>query len=147
MSTKMKLDTSDFDVLIKKLNELDADTKRIAEDALKAGFKHVQNNVNKVYKASNMPAQGEYSHGETEQYIIRSGTVQWNNTVAEIGVGFSLSGRGLVAQFLTYGTEVNGTPRMKPMRGLKAAIKGKHTLDGVRRVEEEVFMKAIRELE
>ena len=60
---------------------------------------------------------------------------------AYIPVGFEFEKSGMKSIFLIY-----GTPRMKPVSGLKSAIYGSKTQKEVGAVQEEVLQRAIREL-
>lgn len=89
-----------------------------------------------------LPAGGKYSTGRTKESIDIDSSVSWNgNTIGEIKVGFDLKKSGLTSIFLMY-----GTPRMKPVSGLKNAIYGKKTQKEIAKIQEEELNRVIKEI-
>lgn len=105
-----------------KLDELGGGNtmKRGVEGALKASKQHVNPLIGQAM--SKLPAGGKYSTGDTKKSIDTDMSVDWEGMTGSIKVGFDFSKSGLKSIFLMY-----GTPRMKPVSGLKNAIYGTKT--------------------
>ena len=82
----------------------------------------------------------KYSH-ETARSLKRTAAVEWNGTVAEIGIGFKISQGGLPSIFLMY-----GTPKIQPDKNLYAAIYGSKTKKEVKTIQEDIFAEEIAKL-
>ena len=55
-----------------------------------------------------LPAEGEFSTGNTAKTVIRKPTVTWEGTTGIIGIGFDKTKNGVGTLLIT------GTPRMQP---------------------------------
>lgn len=90
--------------------------------AVEAGMKSTKQEVNKLVDAAmqpgNLPAGGAYSTGATMESLNEIFTVEWAGNVANLPLGFDLSGDGIASIFLMY-----GTPKMAPAAGLREALK------------------------
>ena len=128
----------DYMAKLDKLGGTDA-MKRGVENALKASKKHVNPKI--ISAMGKLPAGGKYSTGGTKESIDTDMTVEWNALTASIKVGFDFSKSGLKSIFLMY-----GTPRMKPVTGLKNAIYGSKTQQEIAQIQAEELDKVIREV-
>ena len=104
MATKTKLSIN-FDVFseyAKKLEEVGADIKKIAEECLTEAAEYVNDNLEKDIKPHRRT-------GRTEKSLRRNAKVKWQGTTASIDVGFDIAEGGLASIFL-----MKGTPRHEP---------------------------------
>lgn len=115
--------------------------KRGVESALKASKQYVTPLIEQAM--TRLPAGGKYSTGDTKASIDKEMKVEWSGLVGEINVGFDFSESGMKSIYLMYGTKVNGTPRMKPVSGLKNAIYGAKTKKEIASIQEEAIAKVI----
>lgn len=129
---------------IAKLDELGGSQvmKKGVEEALIESKKHVNPLIEK--SMSKLPAKGKYSTGDTEKSIDREMKVDWVGMTGEIKVGFDFKKSGPKSIFLMYGTVVNGTPRMKPVSGLKSAIYGAKTQKEIAEIQEKVLSDYVK---
>lgn len=139
---KFGLDFEGMEELIGKLDKLGGDAlmKSATEDALIASKEYATAQVEKAIV--NLPAKGRYSTGETKKSIDKSKTVTWDGLVGYVKVGFRFEESGLKSIYLTYGTVVNGTPRMQPVKGLKKALYQNQKEIG--RIQADVIMARIK---
>ena len=123
-----------------KLDEVggSAAMKRGVESALKASKQYVNPLINTAISSPNLPAGGKYSTGETHKSIDTQMKVVWDDSIGSIDVGFDFKKSGLTSIFLMY-----GTPKMKPVKGLKAAIYGAKTQRKISEIQGEAIRKAI----
>lgn len=135
---KIGLQVKELDYYMAKLDELGNGEamKRGVEGALKASKQFVTPQIEA--SMAKLPAGGRYSTGETKRSIDKDMTVEWNGMTASIKVGFDFSESGLKSIFLMY-----GTPRMKPVNGLKNAIYGTKTKRELADIQEEELQKVI----
>ena len=68
-------------------------------------------------------------------------TVNWNGGLAEIKIGFCFKKSGLTGIFLMY-----GTPRIRPVVGLKSAIYGEKTKKEIKKLQAEKINKVIKKI-
>lgn len=136
---KIKLQFGGFEEYAERLDRLGGDIASTAEKALKQSGDHVSNKLNSAVQNSKFPAKGKYASGDTKKSIIENAAVTWEGTTASINVGFDFKISGLDTIFLMY-----GTPRMKPMSGLKNAIYGTATKKEIQKIQEEVFSEEIK---
>lgn len=123
-----------------KLDELGGTQlmKRATESALKASKQYVNPKIESAM--SSLPAGGKYSTGETKKSIDNDMSVEWEGlATAGIKVGFKFKESGLTSIFLMY-----GTPRMSPVKGLKAAIYGAKTKKEIAQIQSEAINKIIK---
>ena len=79
--------------------------------------------------------------GETKKSIDKEMKVDWEGGTGSIKVGFDFSKSGLVSIFLMY-----GTPSMKPVKGLKAAVYGTKTQKEIGELQEAEISKVIKRI-
>lgn len=138
---KIGLQAEGFEAYMAKLDELGgtAAMKRGVESALIASKQYVNPQITKAMATGNLPAGGRYSTGATKKSIDNDRTVEWEGQTGFIKVGFDFAKSGLTSIFLIY-----GTPKQKPVAGLKAAIYGKKTQKEIAKIQGEVLNKVIK---
>ena len=117
MANKMKLEIYGFDEMITRLDGVGANVKDFVTESLEAVGEDV--GVMTKEALTNLPAGGKYSTGDTEASVITNPKVEWQGSVASIGMGFDYSKAG-AGGFL-----ISGTPRMRPVQGLVSIYKRK----------------------
>ena len=129
-----------------KLDELGGTQlmKKGVEEALIESKKYVNPLIEK--SMTKLPAKGKYSKGGTKESIDDEMRVEWEGMTGTIKVGFDFSKSGPKSIFLMYGTKVHGTPRMKPVSGLKSAIYGAKTKKEIAEIQEKVLSDVIKEV-
>lgn len=110
--------------------------KRGVESALKASKAYVNPLIEQAM--TKLPAGGRYSTGDAKKSIDKEMKVEWSGMTGEINVGFDFSESGMKSIFLMY-----GTPKMKPVSGLKNAIYGAKTKKEIATIQEEAIAKVI----
>ena len=146
---KIGLQFDGWEDYLAKLDELGGTNamKKGVEEALIESKKHVNPLIDKAMVLSNLPAKGKYSDNEdTRKSIDDDMSVEWSGMTGEIKVGFDFKKSGMKSIFLMYGTEVNGTPRQDPVRGLKNAIYGAKTKKEVAEIQEKVLSNHIKKV-
>lgn len=135
---KIGLQVKELDYYMAHLDELGNGQamKRGVESALKASKQYVNPLIEKAM--TKLPAGGKYSSGNTKESIDRNMDVEWSGMTGTIKVGFDFSKSGVTSIFLMY-----GTPRMKPVSGLKNAIYGAKTQKELASIQEEALQKVI----
>lgn len=107
-SKMLSLDASAFADYIEKLDKLGADLQETIGDAMDEAGEKVQSDVTEAMAASNLPAKGKYSTGETMESIIKDPKTVWHGSNGELDLGFDKSKPGAGGFLIT------GTPKMKP---------------------------------
>lgn len=115
--------------------------QRGVESALKSAKNLVNPKIKQAMAKGNLPAGGKYSTGDTLKSLDEDMTVEWEGMKAYIKVGFDFKKSGLKSIFLMY-----GTPRMKPVPGLKDAIYGNKTKKEVEKAQIEALNKTIKRI-
>ena len=143
---KIGLQFNGWEDYLAKLDELGGTNamKKGVEEALTESKKHVNPLIEKAM--GKLPAGGKYSTGDTKESIDKEMKVEWSGMTGEIKVGFDFKKSGPKSIFLMYGTNVNGTPRMKPVTGLKSAIYGTKTQKEVAEIQEKVLSNHIKKV-
>lgn len=124
-----------------KLDELGGTKamERATEGALRAAKQHVTPKVSKAVANANLPSGGRYATGAARDSIDKDMSVEWEGFTASINIGFNLEQSGSVSIYLMY-----GTPRTKPVKGLKAAIYGAKTQKEIADIQAEAINKVIQ---
>lgn len=132
-----------FDELMSNLDQVGGSPamKRGIDDALTKSKEYVNERLDAVMVNSKLPAKGKYSKGDTKRSIEKTTEVKWQGTLASTKVGFNLKESGLTSIYLMY-----GTPKMKPVSGLKAAIYGAKTKREVAAIQKEALNNVIRRI-
>ena len=136
---RIGLQFNGWEEYIAKLDELGGTQlmKKGVEEALIESKKHVNQLIEKAM--TKLPARGKYSTGDTKKSIDKDNKVDWSGMTGEIKVGFDFSKSGTTSIFLMY-----GTPRMKPVSGLKSAIYGAKTQKETAEIQERVLSDVIK---
>lgn len=136
---KIGLQFNGWEDYMSKLDELGGTQvmKKGVEEALIESKKHVNPLIEK--SMAKLPAGGKYSSGNTKQSIDKDNKVEWEGMTGTIKVGFDFSKSGVTSIFLMY-----GTPRMKPVSGLKGAIYGAKTQKEIAEIQEKVLSDVIK---
>lgn len=108
----LRLDTSGFEQLITKLDELQGNVKQAVTDALLQAAETVHDDTKDALREQFLPAGGKYSTGDTELSLVDP-VVEWHGTLAVAPVGFDYGEKG------AGGYLISGTPRMAPDRKLE----------------------------
>ena len=116
---RIGLQVEGFEEYMAKLDEIGgtAAMRRGVEGALIESKKYVNPLIEQAM--TKLPAGGRYSTGDTKKSMDKDMSVYWEGMTGSINVGFDFSESGSNSIFLMY-----GTPRMKPVTGLKAAVYG-----------------------
>lgn len=124
-----------------KLDKLGGTTamKRGVEAGLIASKQYVNPLIEK--SMNKLPAKGKYSTGDTKKSIDRDTDIEWEGMSGAIKIGFQFKESGMKSIFLMY-----GTPRMKPVQGLKASIYGAKTKKEIAQIQAEAVNKVIKRI-
>lgn len=136
---KIGLVTEGFEDYMAKLDKLGGTAlmKEGVESALKASKEYVNPLISQAM--NKLPAGGKYSTGDTKSSIDNDMSVEWEGMTGSIKVGFDFKKSGLKSIFLMY-----GTPKMKPVPGLKGAIYGAKTKKAIAEIQAEALDKVIQ---
>ena len=138
---RIGLQFNGWEEYIAKLDELGGTQtmKKGVEEALIESKKHVNPLIEQAM--TKLPARGKYSTGDTKKSIDDDLSVEWNGMTGSIKIGFDFSKSGLKSIYLMY-----GTPRMKPVSGLKSAIYGAKTKKEIAEIQEKVLSGVIKKV-
>lgn len=139
MAKKMRLEFTGFEEYAERLDKLGGNLKKTTEKALIETHKLLTPKVDEVFKKHDV----KYSH-ETMKSLKKDARVEWDGSVAAIGVGFKISEGGYPSIFIMYGTTVHGTPRIAPDKKLYNAIYGNKKK--IRELQEKIFAEEIAKL-
>lgn len=132
---RMTISFSGFDEIAEQLDKLGGDLKEVTSKALKETHQYVTPKVKAAFSKHDV----KYTH-QTASSIIELADIEWQGTIAEVGVGFKISNGGLASIFIMY-----GTPRMRPDRNLYNAIYGSKVKKEVAKLQQQIFEEAIVE--
>lgn len=136
---RLTLDFPLYDTLKARLDNVGGKTtEKVVETALKKSHDFVTDQL----------ASAMIPHNKTNvvsDSLSRDSDVQWTGDEASIKVGFDINKGGLPSIFLMYGTQLHGQPHVTPDRKLYDAVYGAATKKQIRKIQEEVFFKAIEE--
>lgn len=127
-----------------KLDELGGTKAMVkgVEEALTESKKYVNPLIENTMAKSNLPAHGKYSTGGTLKSLDYSYQLEViSGYVYGMKIGFNFDESGLKSIFLMY-----GTPRTKPVKGLKNAIYGAKTQKELVSIQSEALNKVIKEI-
>ena len=132
---------ADYMERLDKLGGTNAMVKGVKR-ALTESKKYVNPQIEKAMRKGNLPARGKYSTGKTLQSLDYSYQVDTiSGFVYSMKIGFNFNESGLKSIFLMY-----GTPRMKPVAGLKNAIYGRKTQTEIVKIQSEALNQVIKEI-
>lgn len=135
--TRFGIQFEGFEEMIKKLSELEGDLKSVSEKALKESHAYVTPKLESAIQPSKLPAKGKFSKGNTSKNLVRTNEVSWTGSVGTVKIGFDLH-NDITSIFLMY-----GTPRMKPVKGLKNSIYGSKAKKEIKQIQKYIFNDAI----
>lgn len=145
---KLTVNFTGFKEAFEKLDKLGRDVNKITEEALEKSFETVTPGIQSAISPHR-------DTGETEGSLVKSPKVKWEGTRASVEVGFDIEHGGLPSIFLMYGTprhpagnqygKSGSHPGMAQDMALFNAIYGSSTKSKVRKVQKEVFDKALGE--
>lgn len=142
MRNTLRLDTSGFEEMIRKLDRLGGDVRGAVEKSLSDASEKISNDTINALGAAHLPAAGKYSDGDTKDSVITDNRVRWDGTVAWVPVGFDFTKPG-AGGFL-----ISGTPRMSPDPMLNRIYKGKAYMRGIQvEMSETVLNYIVRRME
>lgn len=130
----LKLDTSGFVEMLRKLDSLGGDVKKATQDALLQASETIYEDTIDAMQKSNLPAGGKYSRGTTMESIIRDAQVTWEGLVGSVPVGFDFSKPGAGGFLIT------GTPKMQPDKELHRMYKQKKYMRDIQNDMGDVIM-------
>lgn len=134
----LRLDTSGFEALIEKLDEVEGNVKAAVTDALLQAAETVHDDTVDAMRDEFLPRHGEYSSGRTKTTVVPA-AVEWSGTVASASVGFDYGEKG-AGGFL-----ISGTPRMQPNRKLEQIYTRKKYMRQLQEDMQEVISDYIEE--
>ena len=137
---KTGLEFAGFDEVLAKLNRLGADSKKIAEEALKKGHEIITARAQE--SEAHYPQGGHYSSGGTARSLQTQAKITWNGTEGSVPVGFNIKKGGLPSIFMMY-----GTPRYMKVQQMYDAFYSSQVEGEVLNAAKEIFYKALGELE
>lgn len=135
----LKLDTSGFEEMLRKLDSLGGNVKKAVEDALIQSAETIQEDTIAAIEAANLPASGKYSTGTTKESIVSDSQIEWEGMIASVPVGFDFSEPGAGGFLIT------GTPRMQPDRALNRMYKQKRYMKQIQNDMGDVIMDYVIE--
>ncbi len=134
MAKKMRLEFTGFEEYAERLDKLGGDLKKTTEKALIETHKLLTPKVEEAFRKHDV----KYSH-DTMKSLKKDARVEWDGSVAAIGVGFKISEGGFPSIFIMY-----GTPRMQPEKKVYNSIYGNKKK--VRELQEKMFAEEIAKL-
>lgn len=138
---KLSLEFSGFDEILKKLNALNANTQKIAEEALIKTHEIVTSKAEAAIQKANLPAKGQFSSGRTEASLQTFPRIEWNGTEGAVHVGFNIKKGGLPSIFMMY-----GTPRYMKVQAVYDAFWSDQTQGEIALAQQEIFTNALEKL-
>ena len=141
----LNLEFTGFDEVLKKLTKLEADTEKIADEALKETFKIVTAKAEAAIQKPNLPRQGKFSRKNppnSASSLLKTPDIKWSGTEGEVHVGFNIKKGGLPTIFMMY-----GTPRRMKVQAVYDAFYGDQTIGQIRNAQRDIFYKALEEFE
>lgn len=148
---KFSVEFEGFNEVLAKLKRLDADTKGIAEKALKETHAYITPKLH-----SDMSPHRRT--GKTEGTIKENAEIEWSGAQAYVKVGFNIREGGLPSIFLMYGTQSHAASNQYGSSGkinggvaadknLYNDVYGSSTINKVREIQRDIFYEALRNLE
>ena len=104
----ISMDFSVFEEYAERLENLGAELQPIFTDVMEQEAETVQEDTIVALASANLPAQGNYSTGDTKKSVDMSPRVIWEGSLGEIGLGFDKTKNGAGGWLIT------GTPKMRP---------------------------------
>lgn len=134
---KAKVKLEGFKEMITALDSLGGDLVGIAADALSQAGETIGWDTLEAAQNPNMPAEGKYATGRTEQAVLTTPRVEVSGNLVEVGAGFDYTKDG------AGGILITGTPRMKPNYELQKIFKGRRYMNNISKDIEAVVQDEI----
>ena len=134
---KAKVKLEGFKEMITTLDSLGGDLVGVAADALTEEGETIGWDTMEAAQNPNMPAEGKYSTGRTEQAVLTTPRVEVSGNLVEVGAGFDYTKDG------AGGILITGTPRMKPNYELQKIFKGRRYMNNISKDIEAVVQDEI----
>lgn len=134
---KAKVKLEGFKEMITALDSLGGDLVGIAADALSQAGETIGWDTLEAAQNPNMPAEGKYSTGRTEQAVLTTPRVEVSGNLVKVGAGFDYTKDG------AGGILITGTPRMKPNYELNKIFKGRRYMNNISKDIEAVVQDEI----
>lgn len=134
---KAKVKLEGFKEMITILDSLGGDLVGVAADALSQAGETIGWDTQEAAQNPNMPAEGKYSTGRTEQAVLTTPRVEVSGNLVEVGAGFDYTKDG------AGGILITGTPRMKPNYELNKIFKGRRYMNNISKDIEAVVQDEI----
>lgn len=134
---KAKVKLEGFKEMITVLDSLGGNLVGIAEDALSQAGETIGWDTLDAAQDPNMPAEGKYSTGRTEQAVLTTPRVEVSGNLVEVGAGFDYTKDG------AGGILITGTPKMKPNYELQKIFKGRRYMNNISKDIEAVVQDEI----
>ena len=125
------IDFTTFTRYAEQLEKFGADLQMTMQEAMEKTGKTVAEDTEAAMAASNLPAHGKYSTGETADSIIKDPKVEWSGNLGTMRLGFDFGKPGAGGFLIT------GTPKMPPNQKLAQMYTGrKYERDLVKGIED-----------
>lgn len=134
---KAKVKLEGFKEMITTLDSLGGDLVGVAADALTQAGETIGWDTLDAAQKPNMPAEGKYATGRTEQAVLTTPRVEVSGNLVEVGAGFDYTKDG------AGGILITGTPRMKPNYELQKIFKGRRYMNNISKDIEAVVQDEI----
>lgn len=146
---KLTIDFKGFKEAYEKLDRLDSNINKVTEEALQKSKRLVHTQLGQAMSPHN-------NTFKTVRSLTKDNTVEFSGTTASIHVGFDIERGGLPSIFLMYGTPRHMGANQYGKHGkavgataqdinLYNAIYGTSTKNKVRKLQKEIFDKALEE--
>lgn len=147
---KFSIILDDFKDLVEELDKMGRDTKKPVDEALKETEKIVQTNLEQAAVPYKGKGRRGYGKGEMYKSIITEPKVEWEGSVAEVGVGFDKdkSMEGFYHSiFILHGTPRHPVnhPGTQADRSVYNAIFGAKTRKEIEQKQREIMERYIEE--
>lgn len=141
MRKRFVIEVKGLDLLMRRLEKLNGDSKKIAEKCLEKGHDIITPKATEAAQKQNLPAKGRYYTGKTVRSVKKDNRVDWHGTVGQEDVGYSVSKGGLAWIFMMW-----GTPRYMKNKKMWSAFYGAATKREVGAAQEKIFYEEYRKL-
>lgn len=135
----LRLDTSGFAEMIRKLDALGGNVRQAVTDALEQSAETIREDTLDALDNAYLPAGGRYSMGDTKESVVDDKHVRWEGLVGWVPVGFDFSKIGAGGYLIT------GTPKMQPDYRLNQMYKQKKYMSQIQRDIGNVIMDYVVE--
>lgn len=136
---RFQVQVDGIDYLMARLESLNGDTKKIAEDCLKAGHDIITPKAQEAAQKQNLPARGKFYTGRTLRSTKLTNEVVWKGYVGKEDVGYSIRFGGLEWVFMMW-----GTPRYMKNKKMWSAFYGAKTKREVSEAQKKIFFEEFR---